>query len=137
MIPECLKEADQWVVWKRVPKDNGKSDKIPYNPKTKLKARHSDPATWGTFDEALKGGFDGAGFVFTEYDPYTGIDFDDCRDPETGVIQDWAQKWIDLFSSYSEISQSGKGIHIIIKGRLPVINGHTGLTQLDFYQKEE
>lgn len=57
--------------------------------------------------------------MFTKKDPYVGIDFDNCRDPETGEIDEQAKKYIDRFNSYTEVSPSGEGVHIIIKGELP------------------
>src|SRR5262249_12807687 len=62
---------------------------------------------------------EGIGFVFTEDDPYAGIDLDDCRNPETGVIAPWARRIIAVLSSYTEISPSGTGVHIYVQGRLP------------------
>lgn len=41
------------------------------------------------------------------------IDLDDCRDPETGEIQQWAQEIVRRLGSYTEISPSGRGLHII------------------------
>ena len=63
--------------------------------------------------------YPGIGFVFTADDPYYGIDLDGCRDPETGEIEKWAKKMIKALDSYSEVSPSGSGVHIIGKGTLP------------------
>ncbi len=61
----------------------------------------------------------GIGFVFTKNDPYVGVDLDGLLDPQslamTPVAQDIVQT---LAPAYIEISQSGKGIHIIVKGAL-------------------
>ena len=61
----------------------------------------------------------GIGFVFAESDPYTGIDIDDCRDPQTGNIGAWAQELIDKLDSYTEVSPSGTGVKIIVTASLP------------------
>jgi putative DNA primase/helicase len=61
----------------------------------------------------------GIGYVFSAEDPYTGIDLDKCRDPETGTIEEWAQEIIISLRSYTEISPSGRGVHIIVRGKLP------------------
>nr|BDD44594.1 hypothetical protein 1 [Flavobacteriaceae bacterium] len=58
----------------------------------------------------------GVGFVFTSNDPYCGIDLDDCRDAETGDITPWAQEIIDTIASYSEVSPSGTGVKIFVRG---------------------
>jgi hypothetical protein len=59
------------------------------------------------------------GVVLTKSGPYTVIDLDHCRDPETGIIEPWAQEIIDRLASYTEISPSGTGVHIWVKGKLP------------------
>src|SRR4051794_22911869 len=41
-----------------------------------------------------------------------GIDLDKCRDPETGAIEPWALRIIELFDSYTEVSPSGTGVKI-------------------------
>lgn len=64
-------------------------------------------------------GLDGIGFMFSVSDPYTGIDLDKCLNAETGELEPWAQRCVDLFNSYTEITPSGKGLHIIIRGKLP------------------
>ena len=62
---------------------------------------------------------DGIGFVFTSDDRYTGIDLDKCRNPKTGEISPKAVEIVRLLNSYTEISPSGCGLHIILKGKLP------------------
>lgn len=59
----------------------------------------------------------GIGFVFTDKDPFTGIDLDGCRNPKTGEIQEWAMEIVVQFESYTEVSPSGTGLHIICKGK--------------------
>lgn len=56
--------------------------------------------------------------MFAPDDPYTGIDLDGCFD-ETGVLAGWAQDLVTRFDSYTELSPSGHGLHIIIRGKLP------------------
>ena len=59
-----------------------------------------------------QGGFAGIGYVFTESGPHCGVDFDHCRDPETGEVDPWALEKIHEIGSYAEISFSGTGVHI-------------------------
>jgi putative DNA primase/helicase len=91
-IPGELKQLPQWLCWQAKQKDNGKTDKIPKDPKTDRNASHSDPATWAPFDEAINryetdNQLAGIGFVFTKDDPLCGIDLDNCRNPETLEIE--------------------------------------------------
>jgi primase-polymerase (primpol)-like protein len=47
------------------------------------------------------------------------VDLDDCRDPTTGELTSWAQDIVDRLDSYSEVSPSGRGVHVIVEGELP------------------
>lgn len=40
-------------------------------------------------------------------------------DPETGEVAVWAQQIIEGLDGYTELSPSGAGIHIIVRGELP------------------
>lgn len=128
-IPEALTSLPQWVVWQSEPRETGKPAKAPYSPMTRKRASVSDPSTWGTFDQAVsilqQYNVDGLGFVFTESDPFVGIDLDACRNPETGTLDPWAKALVEQLASYTEISPSGTGLHILIKGQLP--EGTSGL----------
>jgi len=62
---------------------------------------------------------DGVGFVFTDDDPIVGVDLDDCRDPETGDVDDAAQRHHQATRLYTEVSPSGTGYHVLITGELP------------------
>ena len=123
-IPEELRDRPQWVTWRLVQRAGQlKPTKVLINPSTGQSASTIDPSTWTSFDEAISvhsaGQGDGVGFVFSPDGPYTGIDLDGCYDPETKVMADWAQDIVDKFSSYTELSPSGQGIDLSIRGNLP------------------
>src|SRR5215204_7257521 len=113
-IPEELRRRPQWVVHK---------DKVPYIAGGVGRASSTDSLTWRPFEEAVRalesGRYDGIGFVFSSGDPFAGIDLDKCRNPETGELEEWAEKIVEDFGGYTEVSQSGTGVHIIIKGKAP------------------
>jgi putative DNA primase/helicase len=138
-IPKELKDILQWVCWMLEYNHSNpqKGKKRPINIRTRKPASVTNPKDWGSFDCAVrrlkKGGVDGIGFVFTENDPYVGIDLDNCRDVKTGEIAPRAQKIINRFGSYTEVSPSGTGIHIIVKGRLPGKGINTG--KIEIYDK--
>ena len=122
-IPVELREIPQWVLWKYQPRgENGKVSKPPCQPNGKL-AKPNDPATWTTFDAVSNafqsGTFEGIGFVLTAEDPYTGIDIDHCRDASSGELAEEAEKLVQAFNSYTEITPSEEGIRIWIRGSLP------------------
>jgi|SRR5215212_7373400 len=121
-IPERLTERPQWVCW-RLEEREGRSTKVPYTPGTVRRASSTDLMTWRTFSEAVAAyeagepPYDGIGYMFCSADPFCGIDLDDCRDPETGAVEEWAQKIIDsIQEGYVEGSPSGTGVHIILEG---------------------
>jgi hypothetical protein len=121
-IPLELQDLAQWVAWKREYRD-GAWTKVPYSPRTGRKASTADPTTWGTCDDAfnayLAGGYNGVGFVFHSADPYVGVDVDKCRNPETGALEVSAWEIAQSLGSWTEVTPSGTGLHIIVRGALP------------------
>ena len=113
-IPEELRQRPQWVVHK---------EKVPYIAGGVGRASSTDSLTWRTFEEAVQalrtGRYDGIGFVFSSGDPFAGVDLDKCRDPETGELEEWAEKIVAAFGGYAEASPSGTGVHIIVRGKAP------------------
>lgn len=127
-IPEELRLLPNWVLWKFVSLEGKKPTKVPYHPNG-YQVGAIEPSHWVTFEIAFNafqfGGYDGLGFVFTNT-PYSGIDLDDPSFLETGANNpDYAadlDRQIRIakeFDSYSEVSPSGKGLHIIVKGEVP------------------
>lgn len=121
-IPEELKLRPQWVNWKYA-WDGKKWTKHPHNPRKRRKASSTDLLTWSTFPEVLEAykaeKYNGIGFMFCSGDPYVGVDLDACVDPDTGQISPWATQIVEGLDSYAELSPSGEGIHIIVKGKVP------------------
>lgn len=127
-IPLELRVLKQFVLWRYEDVGAAKPAKIPYQPSGQ-RASVTDSNTWSTFDSVLKhvGSYSGIGFVFSDHDPYSGIDLDDPSFLADGVTPN-PNYQIDFnrqikiaheFDSYSELSPSGKGLHIIIKGKVP------------------
>ena len=141
-IPHELRARPQWVVWqheRRDPDDEeAKPTKVPYRPSLgeRVKADSTNPKTWGTFEEALDahvlGGFDGIGYVLDRNDPYVGVDLDECVDPETGDVEEWAADIVRELNSYTEVSPSGRGLRVIARAQWPaelVVNNRWGSTR--------
>jgi len=107
-IPQELKNLNQWIITD--------SSKIPKDAKTGQNAKANDKSTWSDFETALKGmerfGYCYLGFEFDN--GYFGVDLDKCLDN-----QDFIEEFVETLQSYTEISRSGNGIHIICKGTLP------------------
>src|SRR5215204_4137890 len=116
-----IRDLKQWLCW-RIEEREGKPTKVPYSPLTGKKASSTDPQTWASYTEAVKAyrehGYGGIGLVFGEHDPFCGVDLDGCLNPETGEIEEWAREIIEELDSYTEVSPSGSGIHVLVKGKL-------------------
>jgi len=132
-IPETLRERDQWVCWREEERD-GKPTKIPVTPEAGGFASATESETWASFETALDytetEHADGIGFVFTDDDPIVGVDLDDCRDPETDDVDDAALDIIERLDSYTEVSPSGTGYHVLITGALPEGRNRRGSVEL-------
>ncbi|WP_134672239.1 phage NrS-1 polymerase family protein [Halorussus marinus] len=133
VLPEALREREQWVCWREEDRD-GKPTKIPVTPGAGGFASSTESDTWSDFETALEytetEHADGIGFVFTDDDPIVGVDLDDCRDPKTGDVDDAARDIIDRLDSYTEVSPSGTGYHVLIRGELPEGRNRRGNIEL-------
>lgn len=117
-IPLELRLLPQWCVWSYEDTGSAKSTKVPYNPLTKSHADVTNPATWCSFEQACAAkNYSGIGFIFSPNDQYSFIDLDDTNGDQVSL--DRQIKIYREFDSYSEISPSGKGLHIIVKGVVP------------------
>ncbi|UPV77113.1 hypothetical protein M0R89_21940 (plasmid) [Halorussus limi] len=132
-IPETLRDREQWVCWREAERD-GKPTKIPVTPGAGGFASATESETWASFEAALDYSetehADGVGFVFTDDDSIVGVDLDDCRDPETDDVDDAALDIIERLDSYTEISPSGTGYHVLIRGELPDGRNRRGSVEL-------
>lgn len=120
-IPESLQEIPQWVVWKYSQDREGNLKKPPFSPINGRRASIKESASWGSFLDASRtyesGKYAGVGFVLTRETGIVGIDIDHCI--KEGVIDPKALWLVTTIASYAEISPSGKGIRILVKGHLP------------------
>lgn len=117
-IPDYLKTIPRWAPWRASWNQKRKKwDKIPQsasNPEFGLST--AKPDKWSAFDKALSG-FNpvksaGLGFVMTGIKGLVAIDLDNC------LGEDWALEIIQQVNSYTEISPSGKGYRVFVKGDL-------------------
>lgn len=116
----------QWVTYCLVANDKGKMDKLPCHWQTGHVSNAQEPGNWTTYDNALahvslagRGQGAGVGFVLSAGDPYWFLDIDGC------LLNDgsWSPLALDLRARLSaaacEVSQSGRGLHIIGRGVVP------------------
>jgi putative DNA primase/helicase len=125
-IPDTLRERQQWINW-RYKWDTGRDEwtKVPVDPNSGGFADTTDPDTWGSFATAVASHeesdskTDGVGFVFAEEGTVAGVDLDDCRDPDTGDLEAWADDVLDTVDTFGEVSPSGTGLHLYGLGFIP------------------
>jgi len=122
-IPAELRARPQWVAWQWERREE-KWTKVPVNARTGSRAESDNPTTWTDFDTARNyaathTNIAGIGYVFGADDPYTGLDFDNCRDPVTGELDAWAAAALAGLDSYAEVSPSGTGIKAFVTATLP------------------
>jgi hypothetical protein len=132
-IPSEMKATKRWVMWKLDPiyeankikldkEGKPKFGKVPYDAKNDQKADSTDLSTWCSFDEAVarfnKGGYEGIGFVLG-WDEETGRNFAGVDIDHLESAEDWqrARKVAARFDTYTEVSPSEKGLHIISFGK--------------------
>src|SRR5262249_4223279 len=111
----------RWVVWCwewRKTKTRGKWTKPPRQAADPSSyAKSNDPSTWGSYADAVAavcaGKADGIGFMLLQSEIGAG-DLDRCRDPETGMVDPWAEiLHAEANGAYVETTVSGRGLRII------------------------
>lgn len=117
-LPEELRHLKQWCgagedgapvspVWKR-------EDGSPFL------AKVNHPDSWGTLEQAQALGLPYVGIVLSKDDPYCIIDLDDkVYAPAPEAEKERFQLMIQTFQTYTEVSRSGRGYHLICKAVLP------------------
>lgn len=127
-IPAELVSLRQWVC-------ANEYSKAPMRAFEYAPASSTKPETWSHFPAAVcaveQGYYDYCGFVFHD-NGYVGIDIDDGFD-ENGEVSALAMDIITTCKSYTELSRSGRGFHIIVKGDLP-FKGKNNLRGVEIYK---
>lgn len=143
-IPEELRNLKQWGNFqlKWIP-ERKKNTKLPINAYDGTAGKSNEPSTWSDFDTALRGldkieRADGLSFYFAN--GYVGLDIDSIDDDLYAYLHgDGSDANIVnrikvlTKNTYMEVSQSGKGIHAIFKGKIP--GKHRRKGQYEMYEK--
>ena len=120
-----MKSYKQWLVWKFISKPGDKKPrKVPYYVNGSIRSgtqgSDQDRANLATFEDAINcahtNGFEGVGFAFLPGDGFIGIDLDGCITTDDHDRITRAQKIIQACASYTELTPSGNGYHIICRG---------------------
>lgn len=129
LMPDELKTYPHWVVW-AFEFDEGKWKKRPkfLNLNGQIRnASTTNPRTWMPYDLALATAREhrlGIGFMLSKHEghenPFVFVDID--LHPSDPVVEEL----IRTFGTYTELSPSRSGVHMIFKGRLPGTSNRTG-----------
>lgn len=140
---QALEQYNQFIIYQLVPSTTrpGKTDKFPVNWQTLRKHDAHDPAIWLSYANAaamlpLFGANYGVGFTITDQDPFFFIDIDDCLQADNT----WSPMALELCQRFNgafvEVSQSGKGLHIIGTGTAPTPRECKYKDEFDLYTEK-
>ncbi len=125
-----LLQQKRWVCWGYVQDERGTLKKPPFDPRTGKMIDTTQPGRqFVNFDEALESlrtnrcqKYQGIGYVFNPSDHIIRIDLDEViqLNNSTGnyTIKPWAWNIIKYLNTYTELSPSGDGVHILARGWL-------------------
>lgn len=113
VIPTKMVDVPNWVA---------RQGKIPYGINGKP-AKSNTPSTWSTLQKVkdfLKGAppaYNGLGFMLERKNNIMCVDVDHCLEDDTP--NNTATKVLEKLDTYTEISQSGTGLHLFGRGTMP------------------
>ena len=124
-IPDEMKQMRAWLYWIR--------DKLPKtlrNDPMTGKCNHTNPDCLASLEEVLARieHFTcphGLAFGFLREFGLTYVDLDDCRNPQTGELTEFATDVVRRLNSYTEISIGGKGLHLVVRAQVEKSRMHT------------
>lgn len=125
-MPPAMAALPQWLLWRmeEVP-NRTKPAKVPYYASGQRRRGEmgtpQDRAALVPLDVALQRllrgpQWSGLGFAFLAGDGLIGIDVDHAVDAATGEPSDLCRLVVDSCDSYTELSPSGTGVHVIVAG---------------------
>jgi hypothetical protein len=118
-----LKSQPRFLCWSLVPQADGTVKKTPYNPGTGGLASCNDPSSWCDFETAKAavsaGQYDSIGIALGKDLGLVIVDFGKIVDKPGDAWPDWALDIVADFDSYTEVSASGRGLHVLAWGSIP------------------
>lgn len=128
-VPGELRKLRQWVLWKYTWNDErGEWAKVPFQTSGQA-AKSNDPTTWTGFQDITRAyqennrRYDGIGLACHPDSGVVGIDLDNCISvdvkADTATLTPFASRVVDLCDSYTEVSPSGTGLRILLRGAIP------------------
>jgi len=128
-IPQALRSADHWVLTSNRYGVNIFGEAYPLHPETGETITWKHPDFWMTYDQAVDAlkqnrhnNLDGLGFVVARDGAEPSIiggTINCCRDPDTGQISEWVDKFLKELNCPYCLSITGTGLHFFCHGTLP------------------
>ncbi|MGB4060951.1 MAG: AAA family ATPase [Burkholderiaceae bacterium] len=133
-LPDNL-PSEGWAICRRIA---GELDKSPRSPKTGYRIGVDNPHQWGTLEAAFAAAKHGDTLSLrlnARAEPLCVIDLDGHRDTQTGELSTLATELVARCNTFTEVSQSGRGLHIIGLGKPPaeILSGQTDGLKLELY----
>lgn len=119
-LPEELRTGKYFIFWKKE-EIKGEIKKVPKRPSD----GKNIPDVWTYREEDCAGieitqnynGYDGVGYLCHPRNGLIALDLDGCLD-EKGKLSWWAEELVNKLNSYTEVTPTGNGIRIWIKGEI-------------------
>ena len=137
-FPKELLRRKKWVGYRvEIVPRRKKPQKIPKIGDKNINAKVTEKRDWRSISVVMRHAdeykYDGVGVCISMDDPFVAVDIDDCRDPITGKLKKYAIGIMMTLNSYTEVSPSGTGIHIIARGSLPILGRVNKDTKVEMY----
>lgn len=114
---EKFKKRALWIGWREETR-RGRKTKVPVSVRAGICGSSTNPDTWGSLSRAKRCAGGKIGIILGRHDDglhLAGIDIDNCRDPETGILTAEAKGVLTEIPTYAEVSPSGTGIKLFFE----------------------
>jgi primase-polymerase (primpol)-like protein len=118
-----LNSLPRWINFQLTPGPDGRLGKRPVDVNTGGFASCDQPATWASYDDAVayaaaNPGHE-KGFALDKAVGLVIVDFDKVRADESAPWPSWVLDEVENLDSYTEVSSSGRGLHVLCWGAIP------------------
>ena len=119
-IPQEMRDRSQWLLWTYSTRPNAdKPTKIPLDTNGEAIDATTADMSFNAVCEALHAHtnrFSGIGYSFHQDDPFVGYDLDGVLNAAGEITDEEIAEEVRRLNSYTEVSPSGQGLHVIFKG---------------------
>ncbi|WP_407543367.1 hypothetical protein Q0M94_25945 (plasmid) [Deinococcus radiomollis] len=122
-LPTDLRPIEQFLLYRIARRPNGRLGKVPqrYTCGRLVNTAPRSPGAWLSLSAALdmfqQGYGDGLGVALTPSNGIVTLDLDDVIVGNT--LRPAARQLVDRMDTFAEVSVSGRGLHLLVKGVLP------------------